>query len=108
MSNFDSKQVSWWSVHEFATAAIEQAGVTSWPMAGTPAWCALPDGDPRKWAALFVAGEHWSLRVETNQQLLADASKKVSESADWGRVASEMRSLAGFRAARPWIKRVAG
>jgi hypothetical protein len=105
MSNYESQQVSWWSVHEFVAAAIQQADISSWPMAGTPAWCALPDGDPRKWVALFVAGEHWSLRMETNQQLLADASKEVAGSADWSRVAFELRSLDSFRGTRPWAKR---
>ena len=106
MSSFDSRQVSWWSVHEFVTAAIQQAEVSNWPMAGTPAWCALADGDPRKWAALLIAGEHWSLRIETNQEHRAEASKMIADGADWGRVGSQIRSRQAFRSARPWMKRV--
>ena len=61
-----SQQVSWWSVHEHTGPVL--AGVGSWPTAGTPQWCALPDDDPAKLAALYDAARHWALRVETCQQ----------------------------------------
>lgn len=107
MSSLESRQVSWWSVHEFVAAAIDRAAVKDWPVAGTPAWCALADSDPRKLAAILVNGEYWSLRDETSQQMQATAASDIAAGTDnWGRVASEMRSLAEFRAARPWMKRV--
>ncbi len=58
-----SAQVSWWDVHEFVAPLLEHVG--SYPMAGTPEWCALPDYDPAKTAALLDAARHWALRVET-------------------------------------------
>jgi len=57
MSGQESQQVSWWAVHEFVSAVLDQ--VNGWPMAGTPAWCSLAYDDPRKWAvglAFVVAG----------------------------------------------------
>ena len=60
-------------------------------MAGTPAWCELDDTDPRKFAALFDAAQHWSLRVEIGQQHLAEASRDVSAGADWSSITNEIR-----------------
>jgi Protein of unknown function (DUF2742) len=99
-----SQQVSWWSVHEHVAPVL--ASVQSWPMVGTPAWCALPDSDPAKWAALLSAAEHWALRVETCQQALADAGSEISAHADWSSIAQRIRTVREFYAARPWIKRV--
>src|SRR5271163_527081 len=80
-----SRQVSWWEVHEFVTPRIAVAA--PYPMAGTPAWCLLADDDPRKWAALLSAAEHWTLRVETCQTAECEASQAISAAADWGRIA---------------------
>jgi hypothetical protein len=84
-----SRQVAWWEVHLFVLPWLE--AVESWPMAGTPAWCELGDDDPRKWAALLDAARHWALRVETCQAALADASRAISEAADWAGIAREIR-----------------
>lgn len=78
-----SQQVSWWSVHEFIAAVIEQVNHGALPTAGTPAWCELADGDPRKLLALAVAGEHHVLRVEAGQIAVAEASRCVASSAKW-------------------------
>ncbi|GLE52324.1 DUF2742 domain-containing protein [Mycobacterium montefiorense] len=102
----DSRQVTWWTVHEFVEAALSRADVSSWPMAGTPAWCALAEGDPRKWAALFDAGEHWALRVETCQEHFGDAAKMVAQSEDWSVVARRIQDRNSFYAEKPWLKRV--
>lgn len=102
----ESRQVSWWSVHEFVESAIERAGVESWPLAGTPAWCALNDDEPRKWAALFDAAQHWALRLDALQEASAEASRAVSSVADWRGVAREMQGRRAFRDAHPWAKRV--
>jgi hypothetical protein len=101
----ESQQVSWWSVHQFVSAVLDQAN--GWPMAGTPRWCALADGDPRKLAALFDAAQHWILRVETCQQARAEAGKAVAAGVDWTRIAQEVRNRAEFEAAHAWVKRVA-
>src|SRR5690348_3635085 len=71
-----NQQVSWWSVHEHVAPLLESAG--TWPMVGTPEWCALSDDDPRKLAALYDAARHWALRVETAQQARAEASRSIS------------------------------
>lgn len=112
MSAVDSRQVSWWSVHEFVSAAIQHADISSWPTAGTPSWCALANGDPRKLAAVLVDGEHWALRIDTEQEHLAEAAKAVCQSVKeldapttWSAIAKEAHDLETFYANRPWLKR---
>jgi hypothetical protein len=100
-----SRQVSWWDVHERVTPLLREIG--SWPMAGTPAWCELDDDDPVKLAALLDAAQHHALRVETAQAALADASRAVSDFADWPAISSRIRQREEFYAARSWLKRVA-
>ena len=95
MSTYDgafttvSQQVSWWSVHEFVAAVLDQAN--GWPMLGTPAWCSLAHDDPRKWAALLDGARHHALRLELNQEARAEASKAIAEAADWSQVAREVQ-----------------
>lgn len=112
MRTVESQQVSWWSVHEFVTAAIEHADISTWPTAGTPGWVQLADGDPRKWAALFDAARHWSLRMDTVQEQRAEAAKAVCQSVKtldppttWSAIANEARDVELFYANRPWLKR---
>jgi Protein of unknown function (DUF2742) len=76
-----SQQVSWWSAHEYVAPVLARIG--SWPMVGSPAWCALPDDDPAKVAAIFDAAQHWALRLETCQEASCEASRDVSAAADW-------------------------
>jgi hypothetical protein len=83
--NLGSRQVCWWSVHEFVAPMLAEVG--AWPMAGTPAWCELPDDHPQKVAAVYSAAQHWALRVETDQQASAEASRAVAASADWKAIA---------------------
>jgi hypothetical protein len=94
----DSQQVSWWSVHEFVSAVLNQ--VNDWPMLGTPAWCCLAHDDPRKWSALLDGAQHWALRLETCQEARAEASRAVSGAVDWPNVSREMLQLSSFRNAR--------
>jgi Protein of unknown function (DUF2742) len=75
MSAIESQQVSWWSVHEFVQKYLDTAG--HYPMAGTPAWCELANGDRRKWAGLLEFAQHHALRVETAQEQDAAASHDV-------------------------------
>ncbi len=82
--------VAWWPVHEYVEQLLAQAD-SGWPVAGTPAWCALPDGDPRKVFALIAASEHHVLRMEAAQEARAEASKAISAAADWPAVAREIR-----------------
>jgi hypothetical protein len=82
-----SQQVSWWEAHLFIEAAVARANVGPIPVAGTPAWRALDDLDPRKLLALALDGEHQVLRKEVAQTAMADASREVSAAADWPAVA---------------------
>lgn len=81
MSATDSRAVAWWPVHEFIATVVAQAD--NLPAAGTPAWCALADSDPRKLLAVAVAGEHHVLRVETAQEKRAEASRAIAAAANW-------------------------
>lgn len=98
-----SRQVDWWTVHEFVAPALSRAG--SWPMAGTPAWCQLADDDPRKLAALLDAARHWALRVDTCQDESAQASRAISEADDWSAAARRLQDRADFIASHPWAAR---
>lgn len=89
MTNIASRSVAWWPVHEFIAALLAQANDV--PLAGTPAWCSLSDGDPRKLLAVAAAGEHHVLRVEMAQEELADASKAIAASGDWHALAHAVR-----------------
>jgi hypothetical protein len=100
-----SQQVSWWSVHEFVAALLDQAN--GWPMLGTPAWCSKANDDPQKWAALLDAAQHWALRLESCQEAECQASRDISAAADWSGIAQKIRQHNEFYAAKPWLKRVA-
>jgi hypothetical protein len=104
MTGIESRSVSWWPTHEFISALVDQANHL--PVAGTTAWCALEDADPAKLLALAAAGEHHVLRVETAQAARADASRAVSESADWSTIAREYRQRSEFRSVQPWTSRM--
>ena len=99
-----SRSVSWWPVHEFVSPMLTSVG--TWPTVGTPEWCALPDNDARKIAAIYEAAQHWALRLESSQAARAEASRDISDAADWYAVAREINQRAEFYAARPWLKRV--
>lgn len=99
-----SRQVSWWSVHEFVLPLLEQAD--EWPMAGTPEWCLLDAEDPLKWLALLDAARHHALRVETAQEALADAAKEISIDYDWRAIANEIFQRRSFYTARPYLERI--
>ncbi|TVX95917.1 DUF2742 domain-containing protein [Mycolicibacterium porcinum] len=98
--------MSWFAVHGWAAPHLDTAG--PYPMIGTPEWQALPDNDRRKWAAALDAAQHWALRLETNQEARAEASKSIAAAVDWPQVAREMQQLHEFRAANPWATRVVG
>lgn len=96
-----ARAVSWWSVHEWVRARI----APGYPMAGTPAWCLLDDEHPLKLSAVLDAGQHWILRIEGNQEALAEASKAIADAADWRKVANELATITAYRAANPWARR---
>jgi hypothetical protein len=96
-----NQQVSWWSVHEFVAGFLDAAA----PMAGTPAWCDLPDDDPLKWIALLDAARHWALHVEMAQEAECEASRAISAAYDWAAISCSIRRYAEFHAEKPWMKR---
>jgi hypothetical protein len=108
VTTLDSQQVSWWEVHEFVGAVAAQANCGALPWPGTPAWCEMSAGDPRKLLALAQFGVHHALRVETAQQARCDASRAVSAAADWSAIGRERLKLNAFFAARPWLTRAGG
>ncbi|SPM42571.1 hypothetical protein A4G26_04885, partial [Mycobacterium numidiamassiliense] len=95
--------VSWLSVHEFVAPVLARPG--SFPMIGTPEWCALADDHPAKLAAIFDAAQHWALRVEAAQEALAEASHSISAAEDWSDIADEVRRRQQFHAENSWARR---
>jgi hypothetical protein len=83
-----SRQVNWLTVHQFVAPVLAAAG--SWPMVGTPAWCALDDDHPAKIAAIYDAAQHWALRVDTCQAALSQTSHDISAAEDWSALATEI------------------
>ncbi|WP_076051907.1 DUF2742 domain-containing protein [Mycobacterium colombiense] len=100
-----SQEVSWWATHEFLAAVLAQANVEPLPQAGTPGWCGLADGDPRKLLALAAAGEHHVLRVEAAQADRAEASRAVGGAANWSNISREIRGRVELFTSRPWLRR---
>jgi hypothetical protein len=105
VSGIESRQVDWWSCHTFIDVMVRQANAGPLPMAGSPSWCELADGDPRKLLALAAAGEHHVLRVETAQHALAETSRDIATAADWPNIAREVQQRNDFYAERPWLRR---
>jgi hypothetical protein len=105
MSAVESQQVSFWPVHEWVAPRLERVG--TWPILGSPAWVLLDDRDPVKWAAVLDGGQHYALRLELNQEALAQASRDISAAADWSAISREIRIHTDFYAAKPWLKREA-
>ena len=105
MTGTESRSVAWWPVHEFVAALVAQ--VNDLPVAGTPAWCLLGDGDPRKLLAVAVAGEHHVLRVEMAQEARAEASKTIAAETDWQAVARAVRQRDRARRSGAYIEREA-
>lgn len=100
----ESGQVSWFSVHEFVQPRLDETLL--WPLIGTPAWCALDDHDPAKWAAVLDASQQWALRLETLQEGQAVVSHAISASADWSAIARRSAIRTAFYDAHPWLRRV--
>lgn len=86
-----SQEVNWWATHLFIEAAVAQANCGPIPIAGTPAWAELADGDPRKLLALAVAGEHHVLRTEIGQEIRAQAAEDVWGGEDWSQAARQVQ-----------------
>lgn len=90
-----SRQVSWWPVHEFFAAVLAQANCGAVPLAGTPAWMALADDDPKKLLALADAGQHAVLQWDIAQAAVAESAKDIATAEDWPAVARSIRAGRG-------------
>lgn len=62
---------------------------------GTPAWCQLKDTDPSKWRAVLWASIWWCLEQDARQAATADASRAISEAADWSQISRDIRRRSG-------------
>jgi hypothetical protein len=102
-----SRQVNWYETYEFATSLAKRLGVDTCPAAGTAAWRDLDDGDPAKLVGMVWAGVHGTLRTDTLQAEMAEASQQISTMANWGRVGQQIRGRQEFYAERPWLRRSA-
>ena len=98
-----SREVCWWAVHLFVERQIES--VDDWPLAGSPAWVALDDADPRKLASVLSAGRHWALRIETAQAASIAASHAISSGENWALAAQRIRTRAEAERSGGYIAR---
>lgn len=72
--------VDWWPVRQFVLPYLDQ--VDAWPMIGTPSWFELEHNDPVKWASILDAAQRDALRWDSQQELLAEASRDISQAVD--------------------------
>lgn len=87
-----TRTVDWFQVHLFVAPTL--SNIESWPLAGTLAWNRLADADPAKWAAVLDLGRHFALRLDTEQVVLADASREIAANVRPGNIARRIRSRA--------------
>lgn len=80
-------------MHEYADSLLGQHD--SWPLIGSPAWCELPDDDPRKLAAAVDAAQHWALRLEQGQREMAETSRAIAAAVDWPEVSRQLQRRRG-------------
>ena len=99
MCAIESKQVSFWPVHEFAASWAAKYGIDliddDLPHPGTPRWCGLPNDHPHKVAALVLRGSKAVLHDEGDQQALAEASRDIADAANWAAMARRIRAPRG-------------
>ena len=80
-----SREISWYSTFLFAEryASDHDVALDNLPIAGTPAWCGMPDDDARKLLALVLGGVREALNHDAAQAQLIDASHEVAAAAKW-------------------------
>ena len=98
-----SQQVRWFDFHLWCARWLDT--VDHFPLAGTTAWFALPDDDPKKKTAVLFAASCHVQRMEAAQEAECEASHAVSAGAPWGQIAQRVQSRREFESEHPWAKR---
>jgi hypothetical protein len=83
-----TRAVDWFLVFQYVLPLIERLGPLPWP--GTLPWTELPDCDPRKLAAVLLAGVLWTLHEDTRQDAMRQGGGDISRAADWSDFARRM------------------
>lgn len=78
-----SRQVAYLPVYELLSPLLGRPGLVP----GTPEWCDLDDHDPAKWQAILWAAVWWAVAEDARQTSLAEASREISQAADWPAIA---------------------
>ncbi|MCQ4359661.1 DUF2742 domain-containing protein [Mycobacterium gordonae] len=91
-----SRQVAYLPVYDMLHPLLGTPGL----IPGTPVWCQLDDTDPSKWRAVLWAAVWWCLEQDARQAAMADASREISNAADWSGVSREIRRRSGVRIPR--------
>jgi hypothetical protein len=64
---------------EAKARAASESATGPVPLLGTPAWCALPDGDPARWAALCTAAAAWFRQyASTGDRIRSEAREELA------------------------------
>ncbi|EJO88067.1 DUF2742 domain-containing protein [Mycobacterium colombiense] len=93
-----SREIDWCAVAVFAAPLIYR--YKSLPLPGTPAWCSLPAADPRKMAALILAGQYWAFDSALRQERQREASDAISGCADWAGFSRTLQQHRAFHIRR--------
>ena len=108
LSSSESREVSWALAHEVLWPVIERAlRHGPLPLIGTHQWLELPDGDPRKVGAIWLAADWKVLAIEIDQEARADAVSDIAAGANWRAIGRHGRDQAAFLAAHPDLRRKA-
>lgn len=89
-----------------------RGAITAPEVAGTPAWCALPDDDPGKLDAVLIAGAQHVLTIELDEVdarrcAMVQAAKDISTAKKWKDLAVTLRRRDEAIRSGTYIERVA-
>lgn len=108
LSTSESREVSWAHAHAVLWPVIERAlRHGPLPLIGSHEWVELPDGDPRKVGAIWLAADWQVLGIEMDQEARSDAVADIAAGANWHAIGRHGRDQAAFLAAHPDLRRKA-
>jgi hypothetical protein len=95
--------VDWYVTYEYATKFAADHGITlsDLPIAGTQAWCGMPDDDARKLLSLILGGVRDALTNDQHQEAMTDAGREIAGAENWSALAQRVR----YRASDHYIPR---